>query len=319
MFALLFPGQGSQEVGMGRGAFESSPAARAVFEEADAALDFPLSRYCFEGPEAELTRTEVQQPAVLTVSIALLRALEERRGAPLTPDFVLGHSLGEYTALTAVGALPLAEAVRLVNARGRYMQQAVLEGEGAMVAVIGAKPALVEEACAKAAAESGAVVSPANYNAPEQTVIAGAAAAVRLAAGYAQQAGARRTVELPVSAPFHCALMAPAAEKLAADLSRISFAPPRCPVLGNVEAAPYRETERIPALLEAQVTSPVRFSDGIKELVRLGVTHALEVGPGRVLSGLVRRAGRAIKCSGMSGMQDCETALEAYAAAPRAT
>lgn len=304
---------------MGRGAFESSPAARAVFEEADAALGFPLSRTCFEGPEAELKRTEVQQPAVLVVSIALLRALEEHRGAQLQPSYVLGHSLGEYTALTAAGSLPLADAVRLVSARGRYMQQAVAEGEGAMVAVIGAAPALVEEACVKAAEESGAVVSPANYNAPEQTVIAGAARAVHLAARYAQEAGARRTVQLPVSAPFHCALMAPAAEKLAADLSRLSFAPPSCPVLGNVEAAPYQEAERIKVLLEAQVTAPVRFSDSIRELLRLGVTHALEVGPGRVLSGLVRRIDRALKCSGLSEVQGCETALAAYNAASRAT
>jgi [acyl-carrier-protein] S-malonyltransferase len=293
LLALLFPGQGSQEVGMGRDVCEASPAARAVFERADAALGFPLAKLCFEGPEEELKRTELQQPALLTTSIALLRALEEQ--VTLAPAYVLGHSLGEYTALVAAGALAFEDAVTLVHARGRFMQEAVPSGLGAMAAVMGVGPEIVAEACREAARETGAVVSPANLNGPEQTVIAGEAKAVERAAALAKAAGARRTVMLPVSAPFHCALMRPAAEKLAAELARVRFTAPSLPVVTNVEAEPNRDPARIPALLAEQVTAPVRFVECVRRLVALGVRRVIEVGPGGVLCGLVARIERGLE------------------------
>ena len=292
MLALLFPGQGSQQVGMGRDVCEASPAARAVFACADSVLGFPLSRLCFEGPEEELRRTEIQQPALLATSIALLRALEEQ--AKPEPAYLLGHSLGEYSALVAAGALSLEEGVALVHARGRFMQEAVAPGKGAMAAVLGIGSAAVSEACRRAAEETGGVVTPANLNAPEQTVIAGDAHAVERATVLAKASGAKRTVALPVSAPFHCALMAPAAEKLAAELARVRFRTPRVPVISNVEAEPNRDAARLPALLERQVTAPVRFVDCVLELASLGVTKVLEVGPGSVLSGLVARIDRSL-------------------------
>jgi [acyl-carrier-protein] S-malonyltransferase len=292
LLALLFPGQGSQEVGMGRDVCETSPAARAVYETADAVLGFPLSRLCFEGPEEELRRTEIQQPALLATSIALLRALEQH--ARPAPAFALGHSLGEYSALVAVGALSLEDGLALVHARGRFMQEAVPQGRGAMAALLGVGAEPVAEACRRAAAETGGVVAPANLNAPEQTVIAGDAAAVERAVALAKEAGAKRAVALPVSAPFHCALMRPAAEKLAAELARVRFQAPRIPVLTNVEAEPNQEAARIPALLERQVTAPVRFVECVRKLVALGVTRVLEVGPGAVLSGLVARIDRGV-------------------------
>jgi [acyl-carrier-protein] S-malonyltransferase len=292
LLALLFPGQGSQKVGMGRDVFEASPAARATFEAADRALGFSLSRLCFEGPEEELRRTEIQQPAILTTSIALLRALEERK--PVLASYVLGHSLGEYSALVAAGALGFEAAVALVNARGRFMQAAVPAGQGAMAALMGLEPAGVDAACAAASAETGAVVSSANYNSPQQTVIAGAAAAVERAIALAKQRGAKRAVLLPVSAPFHCALMRPAAQRLAAELARVRFADPRVPVLTNVEAEPNSRGDRIAALLERQVTAPVRFTESVRRLAELGVERVLEVGPGSVLTGLVARIERGL-------------------------
>src|SRR5262245_8049329 len=269
---------------MGRDVCEASPAARAVFESADAVLGIPLSRLCFEGPEEELRRTEIQQPALLTTSIALLRALEEH--ARPEPSYLLGHSLGEYTALVAAGALPLEDGVALGHARGRFMQEAVPPGKGAMAAVLGIDGAAVGAACRQAASETGGVVTPANLNAPEQTVIAGDAHTVERAALLAKAAGAKRVVPLPVSAPFHCALMAPAAEKLAAELGRAPFRTPRIPVISNVEAEPNHDAARLPTLLEQQVTAPVRFVECVRKLVSLGVTRVLEVGPGSVLSGL---------------------------------
>jgi [acyl-carrier-protein] S-malonyltransferase len=293
LLALLFPGQGSQEVGMGRDVCEASPAARAVFERADAVLGLPLARLCFEGPEQELRRTEIQQPALLTTSIALLRALEEQ--GPLAPSYLLGHSLGEYTALVAAGALAFEDAVALVHARGRFMQEAVAPGKGAMAAVLGIGADAVAEACRQAARETGAVVSPANLNAPEQTVIAGEAQAVERATALAKAAGAKRTVALAVSAPFHCALMKPAAEKLAAELARVRFAAPSPPVVTNVEAEPNADPARIPALLTEQVTAPVRFVECVQRLVALGVRRVVEVGPGGVLNGLVARIERSLE------------------------
>ena len=298
MLALLFPGQGSQEVGMGRDAFDASPAAREVFEAADAALGFSLSRICFEGPDSELLRTEIQQPAILTTSIALLRALEER-GA-VEAAFVAGHSLGEYSALVASGSLPFEDAVRLVQARGRFMQEAVAEGHGAMAAVMGCPADVVEQACRLVAQETGRVVAPANYNGTAQTVIAGDVAAVELACSRAKKDGAKRSVALPVSAPFHCELMAPAAGKLALELAAVRFSDPAPPVITNVEASPNADGERVAELLRQQVTAPVRFVEMVQTLAREGVTRVLEIGPGRVLSGLVRRIDRKLECQGLS-------------------
>jgi [acyl-carrier-protein] S-malonyltransferase len=300
LLALLFPGQGSQEVGMGRDVCEASPAARAVYATADAVLGFSLSRLCFEGPEDELRRTEIQQPALLATSIALLRALEEQ--AKTAPAFALGHSLGEYTALVAAGALSLEDGIALVHARGRFMQEAVPQGRGAMAAVLGIAAEPVAEACRRAAAETGGVVSPANLNAPEQTVIAGDAVAVERAVALAKAAGAKRTVALPVSAPFHCALMRPAAEKLASELARVRFQTSKIPVITNVEAEPNQDPARVAGLLERQVTAPVRFVECVRKLVALGVTRVLEVGPGAVLSGLVARIDRGVSRANIANL-----------------
>jgi [acyl-carrier-protein] S-malonyltransferase len=300
VLALLFPGQGSQEVGMGRDVAETSRAARAVFDAADAALSFPLSRLCFEGPEEQLLLTENQQPAILTTSIALLRALEER-GA-LQPGCVAGHSLGEYTALVAVGALDFEDAVRLVHARGRFMQEAVPERRGGMAAVLGVAPEAVAAACAAIAAQTGRVVSPANYNGPAQTVISGDATAVEMACLRLRQEGAKRTIPLDVSAPFHCALMAPAAAKLEIELARVRFRPPRAPVVTNVEAQPCGDAARFAELLARQVTAPVRFTEMVQQMAGAGVDRVLEVGPGRVLTGLVARIERGLKRANLDGL-----------------
>lgn len=296
MIALLFPGQASQSVGMGRDVFEASRAAREIFETADDVLQLPISKLCFEGPEEELRRTEIQQPAILTTSIALLRALEEQTG-PLAPAYVGGHSLGEFSALVAANALDFEEAVRTVNLRGRLMQEAVAEGRGAMAAVMGIDPEVVAEACRRAAEETGLVVTPANFNSAQQTVVAGDAIAVEIACNRARELGAKKTVPLPVSAPFHCALMEPAAQKLEGELAKLRFRVAVPPVVTNVEAEPNADPARMPGLLRAQVTAPVRFTEMIVRMRALGVDRFLEVGPGRVLSGLVarieRRAARA--------------------------
>ncbi len=289
---------------MGRDAWEASPEARSVFQTADEVLGFPLSKLCFEGPEEELRRTEIQQPAILTTSVALFRALEAR--AAIWPAYVLGHSLGEYTALVAAGALSLEDAVALVHARGRFMQEAVPEGRGAMAAVLGSDAETVAEVCAEAAERSGEVVEPANWNSPQQTVIAGTATAVEQASVLARQRGARRVVPLPVSAPFHCALMQPAADKLAAELGRISFREPSIPIVSNVEAAPNTEAARIPELLRSQVTAAVRFTESVRALVRLGVDRVVEIGPGHVLTALVARIDRGLQRSSIGRMAELE-------------
>jgi len=306
VLALLFPGQGSQEVGMGKDVFEASSAARGVFEAADDALGFSISRLCFEGPEDELIRTEIQQPAILTTGIAFLRALEEH--TPVTPQYVAGHSLGEYTALVASGGLAFQDAVRLVHARGRYMQEAVPEGRGGMAAILGLPADEVDQACAAARAQSGQEVAPANLNSPAQTVVAGDLAAVELACARARQAGAKRTIPLQVSAPFHCALMKPAAEKLALELSRVRFTDSKLPVVTNVEAKPNSVASRMAELLELQVTAPVRFTEMVATMQELGVSRFLELGPGRVLSGLVARIGRRLGRGNMAALSDLDAA-----------
>lgn len=290
---------------MGRDVFESSPAARNAFEIADETLQMSLSKLCFEGPEQELRRTEIQQPAILTTSIALLRALEEEVGA-LAPGYLGGHSLGEYTALVAASALPFEEAVRIVQLRGRLMQEAVAEGRGAMAAVLGVGPEVVEQACRDAAEQTGQVVTPANFNSPQQTVVAGDAAAVEIACNRARELGAKKTVPLPVSAPFHCALMEPAAQKLEGELARLDLSDATTPVVTNVEAEPNSEAARVPDLLRRQVTAPVRFTDMIARMQTLGVDRFLEVGPGRVLSGLVARIERRARRANFSSLAELD-------------
>jgi [acyl-carrier-protein] S-malonyltransferase len=291
---------------MGRAVYDESPAARDVFDTADDVLGFSLSKFCFEGPEEELLRTEIQQPAILTTGIALLRAFEER--VAVSPDYVAGHSLGEYTALVASGALAFDDAVRLVHARGRFTQEAVPEGRGAMAAVLGLAADEVDLACEGARAATRKVVAPANYNCPQQTVIAGDAVAVEVACTRARQEGAKHTIPLTVSAPFHCELMAPAAAKLALELARVRFSDAGPPVVTNVEAEPNVSASRMPKLLEAQVTSPVRFNEMIQRMAELGVNRFLEIGAGRVLSGLVARIGRRFGRANLSSYADLPAA-----------
>jgi [acyl-carrier-protein] S-malonyltransferase len=294
--AFLFPGQGSQKVGMGRALFEAHAQAKAVFDEADAALGFAISRLCFEGPEAELTLTANQQPAILTTSIAALRVLEAETG--LRPTVVAGHSLGEYSALVAAGALALEDAVRLVHLRGRFMQEAVPAGVGAMAAIVGLDAAGVAAACAEAQRVTGEVVSPANLNGGGQIVIAGHRGAVDRACVAAKARGAKLAKLLPVSAPFHCGLMQPAADRLARELADVSFETPRVPVVTNIEAAPNMNAARIPELLTRQVTGSVRWEESIQVIAAMGVTAAIEVGAGAVLAGLVRRIAPALQVHG---------------------
>jgi [acyl-carrier-protein] S-malonyltransferase len=286
VIAFLFPGQGSQKVGMGGALAQAYPEARAVFEEADAALGFSLSRLCFEGPVEELTLTANAQPAILATSIAALRALA--RDHDLRPGVVAGHSLGEYSALVAAGALGLADAVRVVNLRGRFMQEAVPMGEGAMAAVVNLDRPAVEAVCAEAARELDAVVSPANLNGGGQIVIAGAKAAIERAAVLCKERGGK-AIPLKVSAPFHCALMKPAADRLAAELAGIELTAPAVPVVTNVEAAPCSDPERLKALLIEQVTAPVRWEESVRRMVAMGAARAVEVGAGNVLAGLAKR------------------------------
>jgi len=305
--AFIFPGQGSQVVGMGKALFDAFPEARAVFEEADATLGEDLSRLCFEGPEEALKLTANTQPAILTVSVAAHAVLAAR--LPTRPTLVAGHSLGEYSALVAAGALSLADAVRAVRARGTLMQQAVPAGVGAMAAVLGLPRAEVARICAEAA--QGQVVSPANFNEPAQTVIAGHAEAVQRARTLLEAAGAKRVVPLEVSAPFHCALMAPVVAPLGQVLGRVTFRDPRPPVVSNVEAAPNAQGARITQLLLDQVTGSVRWVECVEAMVAQGVGTMVELGPGRVLGGLVRRIARQVTCLSVEDPATLEKTLAA--------
>ena len=310
--AFVFPGQGSQKVGMGKALADAFPEARAVFAEADDALGFSLSRLCFEGPEAELQLTANTQPAILTTSVAAFRALHAR-GA--RPEWVAGHSLGEYSALVAAGAMDLKDAVVAVRRRGEYMQEAVPAGQGAMAAIIGLDLSTVEKACRDAA--QGQVVGPANMNGPGQIVIAGDAAAVDRAAEACTAAGARKAVRLPVSAPFHSALMAPAQERLAADLARISFRAAEMPLVNNVDARVVRTAEECREGLVRQVSASVRWQEVVEKLVAEGVATFVEVGPGTVLTGLGRRIAKGAKHPHVEDPASLEKTLAALSPAAR--
>ena len=285
MIAFVFPGQGSQYAGMGKDMADNFPAARQVFEEANDALGFDLATLCYNGPEDELKLTTNTQPAILTVSMAALKVLEQESG--LRPAYVAGHSLGEYSALVATGALSFADAVRTVRQRGAFMQEAVPVGVGAMAAILGLDTVELEAVCQEAA--QGQVVSPANFNSPGQVVIAGHATAVERAIELAKARGAKRAMPLPVSAPFHCSLMLPAGERLREVLAGIAVGPLRTPVVSNVEAAPNSDSGRVKELLVAQVSAPVRWDESVQKMAELGVERFIEIGPGKVLAGLIKR------------------------------
>jgi len=287
MIAFIFPGQGSQRVGMGQAFAAAEPIVRDTFAEADAALGVPLSRLCFDGPESELTLTENTQPAILTVSVAIARVLEARGWRP---DFYAGHSLGEYSAHVAAGTFGFADAVRTVRNRGRYMQEAVPVGAGAMAAILGLDGDAVAAACAEAA--DGEVVSPANLNAPGQVVIAGTRAAVERAGAAAKARGARRVIPLAVSAPFHCALMKPAEDRLAPELRALTVQAPRRPVVANIDAEPKGDGAAAVEALVRQVSGAVQWEAVVRRLASEGVRTYVEVGPGTVLAGLVRKIDR---------------------------
>ena len=286
--AFLFPGQGSQEPGMGKALADAFPAARRVFDSADEALGEPLSRLCFEGPVDALALTANTQPAILTCSVAAWTVVTEELG--LVPTVCLGHSLGEFSALVAAGALAFKDAVPLVRFRAQAMQEAVPAGEGAMAAVMGLEPDAVHAACAEAA--QGEVVEAANLNAPGQIVIAGSAAAVARAGERAKALGAKRVIPLQVSAPFHCALMRPAEVRLTPELRAVAARDPRVPVVANVDAAPKTDAVASIDALIRQVSAPVRWEDCVRRLASAGVTAYVEVGPGTVLSGLVKKIAR---------------------------
>ena len=296
--AFIFPGQGSQYVGMGKEFYDNFKIAREVFEEADDTLRFSISNLCFQGPEEALKLTENTQPAILTVSIAALKVLQEEKG--IHPQFAAGHSLGEYSALIASGALTFSEAVRTVRLRGKFMQEAVPVGEGAMAAVLGMERESVENLCEEAAA--GEVLSPANFNCPGQIVIAGHLKAVQRAIEKVKQEG-KKALLLPVSAPFHSPLMKPAGARLEKALEEISVKELNVPVVTNVEADINTSKEKVKALLVAQVSSPVRWEESMRRMIGEGLERVLEIGPGKVLSGLMKRIDAKIETMNLEDLQ----------------
>jgi [acyl-carrier-protein] S-malonyltransferase len=303
---FVFPGQGSQYVGMGKDLFDRSPAAREVFEEANEALGYDIGKLCFQGPEEDLKLTANTQPAILTTSVAVLRMMQSER--EILPVVAAGHSLGEYGALVAAGGLPFAEAVRLVHLRGNFMQEAVPVGTGAMAAIVGMTGPEVESLCREAA--QGEVLSPANFNSPGQIAIAGHAAAVQRAVEMVSRQAGKKAVPLPVSAPFHCSLMRPAGERLKAELDQAEVGDLHFPVLSNAEADFYPGKGKIRDLLVKQVDHPVRWEECMQKLLATGANLVMEVGPGKVLSGLMRRISREAKMANVEDGTSWEKAQE---------
>ncbi len=306
--AFLFPGQGSQAVGMSKELAEQHAVARRVFEEADEALGYKLSQLCFEGPEEQLRLTEVTQPAILTASVAAWRVLEEKG---MKPGFVAGHSLGEYSAHVAAGTLKFSDAVRTVRQRGKYMQEAVPVGVGAMAAILSMELERVSAVCGDAS--HGEVCEPANINSPEQIVISGNTGAVERAAKLASERGAKRAIMLPVSAPFHCSLMKPAQDRLAVDLAALAFQKPRIPVVCNVDAELVDDAERSRDALIRQVTGSVKWAQSMRVLIAKGVERFVEVGPGKVLCGLMRQIDRSKPCGSVGDETSLQKAMEQMA------
>ncbi len=301
--AFVFPGQGAQRVGMGSDFLETDTAVRERFEEANDALGFDLARIVLDGPASRLVETEVTQPALLTVGVALWQVWRARGGA--MPALMAGHSLGEYTAFTAAGSIAFADAVRLVHARGRFMQEAVPVGEGAMAAVLG----LDDDAVAACCEQVDGVAQPANLNAPGQVVISGSRTAVKAAAAACSEAGARRAVMLDVSAPFHCQLMRPAADRFRAVLDAVDFRAPDVPVIHNLDATMSADAAAIRQKLMRQIYSPVRWTDCVTTIRGHGVDRLLECGPGNVLAGLARRIDRSLDVVGIGTLEGMQSAL----------
>jgi [acyl-carrier-protein] S-malonyltransferase len=302
--AFLFPGQGSQAVGMGKELAAMYPVAHETFEEADTALGYKLSQLCFEGPEDQLRLTEITQPAILTVSVAAWRVLQSKG---ITPSYVAGHSLGEYSAHVAAGTLSFSDAVRTVRNRGKYMQEGVPVGVGAMAAVLALASDKVQQLCAEAAQDE--ICQAANLNSPDQTVISGSKAAVERAAELAKHRGAKRAIMLPVSAPFHCALMQPAQDRLATDLAALTFHNPAVPVMCNVDAELVTTAEQARDALIRQVTGSVQWDKSMRALIALGVKNFVEIGPGKVLSGLMRQIDRSSSCANVEDEASLQKAM----------
>jgi len=299
MVAFIFPGQGSQYSGMGKDLAANFPIARQTFEEANNALDFDIAALCFTGSEEDLKLTANTQPAILTTSIATLRVLKQE--SDVVPDYTAGHSLGEYSALVAAGVFDFTDAVTIVRQRGSFMQEAVPVGVGVMAAILGLDNFTLEQLCQDAA--QGQVVAPANYNSSGQIVIAGHATAVTRVVELAKEKGAKRALPLPVSAPFHSALMAPAADKLQLALESVALNPFSCPVISNVLASPYEDIARTKQLLVEQVCAAVRWEESIHKLQELNVSHYIEIGPGKVLAGLNKRIDRSLQTSNVNDLQ----------------